>query len=238
MVNQCLLSALGRLLPSSCPLCDVTLGHGEYLCKSCHRALPLLVRPCPRCGLPLPASTSGELHCGSCQTNPPDFDRLIATSRYAPPMSHLIMAFKFHRQLQHARLFAHLLASAVRQAGHELPDIILPVPLHASRQRQRGYNQALEIARLLSGWLHIPVAVNVVQRTRATAPQSELDAAARIHNVRGAFDVRQALPYRHIALLDDVVTTGNTVNEISRVIKTSGVQRVDVWSIARVAELN
>lgn len=238
MVNQWLLSALGQLLPSSCPLCDVPLPIGEHLCKSCHNALPLLDRPCPQCGLVLPVEAPSEQCCGSCQTDPPDFDRLIATSQYAPPMSQLIMGFKFHRQLQYARLFAQLLANAVQQSGHGLPEIILPVPLHASRQRQRGYNQALEIARLLSRWLDIPVARNVLQRIRATAAQSDLDAAARIENVRGAFKLRQALPYRHVALLDDVVTTGNTVNEITRVLKKSGVQRVDVWCIARVVEAN
>lgn len=237
MVNQWLISTLPRLLPASCPLCDNTLVPGEYLCGLCHLALPPLTHACHQCGLPLPADVSFDYACGTCQQNPPDFDRLIAACYYVPPITHLISAYKFRQQLHYARLFAHLISSAVRASQPCSPEVIIPVPLHPTRQRLRGYNQAQEIARLLSGWLNIPLAGAALQRQRATAPQSDLDAAARISNVRGAFVLRQALPYRHIALLDDVVTTGNTANEIARVLKKSGVQQVDVWSIARVADI-
>jgi ComF family protein len=236
MVNQWLVSALSHLLPASCPLCDNSLDPGKYLCGPCQMALPQLPHPCRQCGLPLPADAPSDYPCGACQQDPPDFAHLIAACQYAPPITHLLTAYKFRQQLHHVRLFAHLIRTAVQSTAQSLPEVIIPVPLHPARQRQRGYNQALEIARLLSRWLNIPLARAALQRRRATAPQSDLDAAARVNNVRGAFVLRRSLPYRHVAVLDDIVTTGNTVNEIARVLKNSGVQQVDVWSIARVAD--
>ncbi len=236
MVNQWLISVLSGLLPASCPLCDHPLYPNEYLCEHCLLALPQLRHACGHCGLPIPAETPSGYPCGACQQHPPNFDRLLAASYYAPPISHLITAYKFQQQLHHARLFAHLLHRTVLATAVNLPEVVIPVPLHAARQRQRGYNQALEIARILSRWLHIPLDRTALQRCRATAPQSDLDAMSRASNVRGAFNVSQVLNYRHVALLDDVVTTGNTVNEIARVLKKSGVRQVDVWSIARVAD--
>ena len=236
MVNQWLVSTLSRLLPSCCPLCDIPLPPGEFLCDYCHAALPRLPQPCSNCGLPLLDAAPLASRCGSCQTNLPKFDHLIAACHYAPPITQLITTYKFHQQLYLARLFAHLLSTAVRSTPWELPEMIVPVPLHPARQRQRGYNQALEVARLVSRALAIPVARDSVQRIRTTAPQSDLNAAARIKNVRGAFALRSTLAYQHIVLLDDVVTTGNTVNEIARILKNSGVRQVDVWCIARATE--
>ena len=116
----------------------------------------------------------------------------------------------------------------------ELPDLLLSVPLHRRRLRQRGYNQALELARPLAQALHVPLRHDRLQRRRHTGAQTELDAVSRRRNVRGAFAVREgvALP-AHVAILDDVMTTGATLAECARVLRRAGVARVDVWALAR-----
>ncbi|MBI3561012.1 MAG: ComF family protein [Gammaproteobacteria bacterium] len=157
----------------------------------------------------------------------------MAAHRYDAPLSALIGGYKFHRQLHHARLFADLIRE-VTQREHPLPEILLPVPLHPQRQRYRGYNQALEITRMVGKQLAIPIDHLSLRRHRATAAQSDLDAAARPGNVRGAFSLKKNLDYQHLAIVDDVVTTGNTANEIAKLLKRAGARRVDVWCVARV----
>lgn len=233
MVNQWIRSVLKQLNPTFCPLCDQTLAADLSLCADCQASLQPIEHACPQCGNPLPPGTPIGLHCGACLNTPPYFDRVHAPLHYQPPLSNLITAYKFNQQLAHARLFAHLIGQAIRRAHGMLPEIIIPVPLHPIRQRERGYNQALEIARLLGKQFRIPVDSHSIQRTRATQPQSDLDARDRNRNVRGAFMLAKELPYQHIALIDDVLTTGSTVNEIARLLKKkTNVQTVEVWCIA------
>ena len=233
MVNQWIRSKLKRLVPSFCALCDQTLSADLPLCPRCLAGLPAIEHACPQCGNPLPTNIPPGLHCGACLETPPYFDRVHAPFHYQPPLSNLITAYKFNQQLLHARLFAHLISQTIRRAHGVLPEVILPVPLHPTRQRQRGYNQALEIARLLGKQLHIRVDSQSIQRIRATQPQSDLDAQDRNRNVRGAFVVQAALASQHIALVDDVLTTGSTVNEIARLLKkNANVKTVEVWCIA------
>ncbi len=233
MVNQWIITALNRLSPRICTLCDQAQTGDSPLCPRCLASLQPIRHPCPQCGNPLPVNTLPGLHCGTCITTPPYFDRVIAPFHYQPPLSNLITTYKFNQRLVHARLFADLLHTTIRRDHRVLPEVIVPVPLHPTRQRERGFNQSLEIARLLGKQFQLTVDSHCIQRIRATQPQSDLDAHDRSHNVRGAFAIKNELPYQHIALVDDVLTTGNTVNEIARLLKKgSNIKTVEVWCIA------
>lgn len=216
------------LLPSHCILCGADDPGGLSLCPDCRADLPWLARGCPHCALPL---ATPDQPCGACQTRPPPFDATVALFHYAPPVDALIQQFKFGQGLHLARLFAGLLADRLADAPR--PDCILPVPLHPLRQRERGFNQALEIAHPLARRLGCRVDAASCVRTRATPPQAQLSAAQRRRNLRGAFAMARPLPGRHIALLDDVMTTGSTLATLASLLRRAGAERVDVWVCAR-----
>jgi len=140
---------------------------------------------------------------------------------------------KFQGRLAFARLLGGLLDKSIAERTQPLPECLLPVPLHPSRLRERGFNQALEIARSAAGPLGLTVLPDSLRRIRATVPQTHLDGAARCHNVRGAFAVYRPIKARHVAVLDDVVTTGSTTNELARLLRAAGVAEIEVWAGAR-----
>ena len=219
------------LLPPHCLLCGLRGEDGRDLCSAC--AADLLRNPvcCPRCALPL--STSAPL-CGECLQREPPFAAAFVPLLYASPLDQLMTRFKFGRDLAAGRVLSQLWLDALNAAPPTLPEVLLPVPLHASRLRERGYNQALELARPLARALGVPLRTDLLQRMRATSAQSDLDAVERRRNLRGAFAVAEsaALP-THVAVVDDVMTTGTTVRECARTLLRAGVQRVDVWALAR-----
>lgn len=223
-----LLTRLGRwLLPPRCLLCGEPGAHGRDLCPACLAALPRQRCACPRCALPLPQPAAA---CGDCLRQPPPFDRSLAAYTYGFPLDRLLPRFKFHGDLAAGRELAAGLIEAAITADR--PQTLIPVPLHPARLRERGYNQALELARPLAAALALPLRPNLLQRRRATDPQTELDAATRRRNVRGAFLAPGPVP-GHIALVDDVMTTGATLAECARVLRHAGAERVDVWVVAR-----
>jgi len=175
------------------------------------------------------------LLCGPCSRRSPPYARSIIPYRYGPPLDYLLQQLKFHQQLQIAPLLGGLLAEAVSDAGDSLPRLILPVPLHRSRLSDRGYNQALELARPLSCQLGIPLDWRSCRRLRSTPAQTSLQGRERRKNLRGAFRVSGELP-GHVAIVDDVVTTGATVEEMAKALRGAGVGRVDVWAVARAGE--
>jgi ComF family protein len=140
---------------------------------------------------------------------------------------------KFRGRLNAVRLLGQLLAGSILASGQALPDVLVPVPLHRGRLAERGYNQALEIARVVGRALALPVDPDCCERRLATLPQAALDVGARRRNIRGAFGVRASLAWRHLAILDDVVTTGSTVEELARVLRRAGAERIQVWAVAR-----
>lgn len=217
------------LLPWRCLLCGDAGADGLDVCAACAAELPRNTSCCARCALPLPSQAA---LCGACQRKPPPWDAAWAPFRYGWPLDRLEARYKFGRDLAAGRTLAQLWCRAAAPAA--LPRLILPVPLHRARLRQRGYNQALELARPLGRALGVPVRHDWLLRPRATAAQTELDAHARRRNVRGAFALREgaAVP-PHVALLDDVMTTGATLAECARVLRRAGVARVDVWALAR-----
>jgi ComF family protein len=140
---------------------------------------------------------------------------------------------KFNGQLGPAQLLGTLMAQRLAARGAPLPELLIPVPLHAARLQRRGYNQALELGRVLAGQLSLQLAPTGARRLRPTREQTALSAAERRRNVRGAFAVSTAVRGRHVALLDDVITTGNTVAELARAARKAGAARVEVWAVAR-----
>lgn len=215
------------LLPARCLVCGERGAHGRDLCADCTAALPWNSPACPRCALPLPAPAS---HCGACLRTPPPFDAAHAVFRYAFPLDRLLPRFKFHADLAAGRLLAGLALPVFGSAPR--PQVLLPVPLHPARLRQRGYDQALELARPLARALGLPLCADGLRRRRATPAQTRLDARARRRNVRDAFEITGTLP-SHVALVDDVMTTGATLGECCRLLKQAGVARVDAWVVAR-----
>lgn len=196
------------------------------LCAACLGGLPWARSACPGCGRP-----AGPLAC-ACRLGPgPVPARACAALLYHPPVDHLLRRFKFHGDLAAGALLAALMAHALAPADR--PQALVPVPLHRARLRQRGYDQALELARPLSASLGLPLQARLLRRVRATAPQSELGAAERQRNVRGAFAAGPT-PLRHVALVDDVMTTGATLQAAARALHLAGVARVDLWVCARV----
>ena len=223
-----------HLLPPRCLLCGGPGMAGRELCAPCAADLPWNRSQCAQCALPLVASTE---HCGECQQHPPAFDRLVAPLRYAYPRDGLITRFKFHHDLAAGVLLADLLGDALAKRLADAatrPDLLVPVPLHAQRLRERGYNQSLELARRLAPAIGLRIDAAALARARATAAQSELDAAARRRNVRDAFVADPArVRDRHIALIDDVATTAATAHECARALKLAGARDVSVYVIAR-----
>lgn len=218
------------LYPPTCLLCQDRGTTGRDLCRRCADALPFHRSGCPRCGLALAPPFAG--YCGRCLRHPPAFDATFALFRYEEPARYLIHALKFRSHYPCARLLGQLMAEALASLP-EKPEGLIPVPLHPQRYRERGFNQAAEIARSISRQLHIPIELDSCARSRATPPQTELSAKERGRNVRNAFRVVTIPRASHVAIVDDVVTTGSTVNELAKVLRAAGVDRIDVWTCAR-----
>ena len=212
------------LAPGRCAFCAAP---GACVCQRCMALLPSLVTACRRCALPL----AGAAVCGRCQADPPAFSGASAAFRYEFPVDTAIKAFKFRRQLYYVPAFVQLLAPLLRER-HAHCDGLVPVPLHRWRQARRGFNQATELARGLAAETGIPLAANL-RRVRATAPQSGLSAGQRRSNLRGAFAIAGGLEYRRPLIVDDVITTGHTCDQLARVLLAAGAQSVEVLAVAR-----
>jgi ComF family protein len=219
------------LLPLRCLLCGGPGQSGRDLCDGCAGdCLPN--RPsCPRCALPLQAAAP---LCGECLQREPPFAAAWAPFRYGHPLDLLEARFKFRSDLAAGRALVQLMIERAVAEAPVRPALMIPIPLHVSRLRERGYNQTLELAKPLARALGIPLRHDLLVRTRSTPPQTGLDAKARRRNLRGAFALRESarLP-DHIVVFDDVMTTGATLREAARVLVRAGVARVDVWALAR-----
>jgi len=230
-VNQWVKNTHEWFLPSSCVLCGRAGRLGQDLCADCAGDLPYLKVACHRCAIPLPQAGV----CGQCQQKPHAFDSAWAAFDYLPPVDHLVQLLKFNGKLYSARLLGELMAERIAVAKMDLPELLLPVPLHASRIRQRGFNQALELARPLACEFDLPLKPGLCRRLRPTMAQTGLDAKARRRNLKGVFEVVAIPDVSHVAIIDDVMTTGSTAEMLAKVLKNAGVARVDVWVCARAA---
>ena len=214
------------LLAQDCFLCQAASGR-RLLCEACERELPSFATACPRCGLAGP--TGAE--CGACIANPPHYDASRAAFVYAYPVDGLIHALKYGGQLALAGLFAHKLHQRLGNTAGI--DLIIPLPLHPARLAGRGFNQAAEIAKGLSHLTGIAMDAKLARRVRDTAPQTALPWRERSANMRQAFACERGLSGMNLAVVDDVMTTGATLDEFARTLKGSGAARVENWVVAR-----
>lgn len=222
-------------IPGRCWLCDLSLACPAWgLCSGCIAAIPEPQPACPQCGLP---ALSSPLPCGRCLHHPPSWDSLICVADFAPPLRGLIHDLKFNAQPGLAPALARLLLLKILRARGNgqltLPDSLVSVPLHHRRALRRGYNQSGLLAAALSRWLSLPYSGATLARNRASQPQHSLSAHQRQANLKGAFSVEIPLTGLHIAIVDDVVTTGSTVAEIARLLKKQGAATVQVWCLCR-----
>lgn len=221
-------------MPALCWLCRLPLRIAQHgLCSLCLRQLPALPRLCPRCGLP---AGNLRLPCGRCLLKPPPWQALICVNSYRPPFSRWVNQLKFSRvtalRVMLARLLLLSWQDSYRRGNLPRPDLLLSVPLHPRRCWQRGYNQTDLLAAPLAHWLGCERGMGL-HRQRQGALQHQLNARQRRRNLRGAFRLEMAVHGRHIALLDDVVTTGSTVEEISRLLLAHGAASVQIWCLCR-----
>ena len=213
------------LPPQPCLLCGALSREGVW-CGPCDAALPYLgAAHCPVCALPTP---DGSV-CGRCLSHPPRFDRTVAVFAYAFPVDALIRSLKFNEQL----LLAPQLAGRLVQRIEARPDCIMPMPLHPARLRERGFNQSLELARRVARQLEIPLLEQACQRVRDTVPQSALPWKERGKNMRKAFACTVDMKGKHVAVVDDVMTSGASINELARALRQAGAREVSAWVVAR-----
>jgi len=253
-------SAIGRLaqiLPNQCVLCGLKCPAPRPVCMKCFADLPWLISACPQCRLPLPAGED-QNPCGQCQSHPPPFDHCYAPFAYAAPVDFLIRGFKDRAQWRHLTLLAEALGECLLHSyGDEpWPDYLLPVPLHWRRRLWRGFNQTevlghallthlRQTAQLRSQSDNTPpdrLLYRALLRTRATQHQRGGSRAHRKHNLSDAFRLnptaKALFQGAHVAILDDVVTTGSTANETSRLLCRAGASRIDIWALARTPLLH
>jgi len=215
-----------KLMPIPCRLCGTACQH-HPLCDNCIADLPKLSHACPRCAMPL--STSKV--CGHCLNHPPEQQRSFSLFTYKTPIDRLIIDFKFHDKLYLSHFFAKKMAEQLRLSP--LPELLIPIPLHPNRLRQRGYNQSLELTKDLSKQLNIPISNNILSRIIDTQSQSTIPFKQRKQNIQNAFQLLQEKPPKHIALIDDVLTTGHTANAAAKLLRKAGATTIEVWTIAR-----
>lgn len=229
---------LGRLqrnlLTSTCIGCGGCGGKTLDLCDGCRSELPFNSSFCPQCAIPLPIDDAPI--CGSCLRAPPRYQASYCAFEYGYPVAELIRAFKYGHSLAYARVLGTLLSDYVK-ANHrdEWPQCIVPVPLSSQRFHHRGFNQAIELGRIMAVSLDIPLNSGLLERVRHTVEQAGLSRRERKKNLRNAFEVVGDDVPDHVAILDDVVTTGSTMNEIARTLKRAGVKQIEVWAVARAA---
>lgn len=232
ILNGCLEIAQ-PLLARHCLLCGAASGK-DALCAPCHADLPWHRAPhCPCCALPTPLGAT----CGACLQKQPFFDRTLAAFSYDFPVDALIQQLKYAHRLAIAPVLA---AALTERAGAEgkasRPELLIAMPLHPSRLKERGFNQAAEIARHVSRALHIPLILQGASRIRATTPQVGLPWRQRSGNLRGAFSSSLDLTGRHVAIVDDVMTTGASINELASALRRQGAGEISAWVVARTME--
>jgi ComF family protein len=216
------------LFPQSCFLCGGI--STKVVCTACLADLPFSDTTCQHCGKP---SEEDVKECDQCRLAPPPYTHTQSVFSYAYPINTLIPAAKFHQNLAVLNLLGHLMAQ--RLTIEPRPDILVPVPLHRKRLRERGYNQSLELAKRITKMTGIPLEKKACKRVIDTKAQTSLATAQeRQENLKGAFQLtRYKSDWQHIVLIDDVMTTGSTVTELAIVFKDAGIKRVDVWCCAR-----
>ncbi len=223
-------------LPWRCALCAGTAPDSRELCQECDADLHRVENACARCGLGIGATAVAGI-CGRCTARPPRFHRTVAPLVYDYPVDRLLLGLKFGRRVHLARALAQAIAAKVREEVEqgllEMPDALIPVPLHPRRLAERGFNQAEEIARFVGREISVPVVSRTCRRIRHTGMQSRLSDEERRLNVAGAFACSRSTD--RPAIVDDVITTGATADALAATLTAAGADRVQVWAVARAA---
>lgn len=222
------------LFGQRCLLCAIPHFERFGLCQACDSDLPRLsAAHCPQCALPsYPDHRSATAQvCGHCLQSPPAFDRTRALFSYEYPVDAMLQRYKYQHKLHMAEHFAGHIAQTL--AGQALPDLMIPMPLHPTRLSERGYNQSLEIAKHLHKTLGVALDASSCIRTRLTPPQASLPLKARVKNMKDAFACTRRFDGLRIALIDDVMTTGASLNALAKTIKAAGAEQVECWVVAR-----
>jgi ComF family protein len=214
------------LLPQPCVLCETASVHDIAFCKYCLNDLPWHTsKSCMQCGL-----VANNLICGNCIKEPPYFDKTYALFDYAYPADRMLQHYKYNHALHLSQSFGQLLGEKL--LGKPI-DLIIPMPLHPIRLQERGFNQSLEIAKVVAKFANIPLAPNICQKIKNTPPQASLKLKDRIKNIKGAFNCSEKLSGKRIALIDDVMTTGTSLNELAKTVKKNGAVEVSCFVLAR-----
>lgn len=218
-----------RFKLGTCILCGLPVPMRTQLCRACTSDLPWANEACPRCALPLASGTV----CGRCLRSPPPYQQTVAAFDYRYPIDGLVKQLKYAGKIYLADLLGESMNSQLRTKVADYPQCLIPVPLHPKRLMKRGFNQSMELARTVSRASGIRVDPWCVKRTLDTPAQASLPASARRHNVRGAFSLTRQLNYKHVAIVDDVITSAWTVHELAKLLAQAGVKRIDVWVCCR-----
>ncbi len=226
--NSLFKNLINGLLPVSCGLCNAATGSHLPLCQPCLSELPVLGTACSSCALPI--ATTGS--CGKCLQQPPACNQIQALFLYQEPIRLLIQQFKFSRKLEYSGLFSALIAEKILHQPKQ-PDVLIPVPLHSSRLRSRGFNQSWEITKQLSGITGITASHKICHRIKKTPLQTGLKASQRKRNLKLAFSITADVKGLHVCIVDDVMTTGSTLEAIALVLKAAGAARVSGLVVAR-----
>lgn len=225
-------SAARNCWPARCALCGQSGQEDLDLCVGCEADFVVNDNVCEHCAEPLPRELSQPTLCGACLKDPPVFDACVAPYRYAFPVDRMIQRLKYGGDLAYGRILGHLLARHLSRRDTR-PELVIPVPLAPRRYRERGYNQARELALPVCASLGLLLRSDLMTRVRETHEQAGLDRAERGKNIIGAFTLAAPLRARHVAIVDDVVTTGSTANEIAKVLRNAGADWIEVWAVAR-----
>lgn len=230
LIYQAYSQYLGNILdPHICPGCQHPLAHLQLFCIRCHLRLRLVVNPCQLCGL---ENHNLDKLCAACLYDPPRWQHMIAPLQYQGLSRKLLLQLKFSEALYLANTLVSTVVHRFSDTRQQ-PQALLPVPLHQQRLFERGFNQAYEIARILSSQLNIKLDHKILTRIRPTEAQAGLSSTQREKNILKAFRCENN-HYRHVAIVDDIVTTGASANEITKTLHKSGIEIVEVWSLARV----
>lgn len=234
-VFDSLLSHIGKIIyPNCCHNCHKeTIQEDKGLCQECRYKLKLIINPCKICGEELTNISTEKLVCGKCQTTIRYYDNVFAPFRYSDPLDKLIHNMKFANKISNCTLVAELLYEQIILQRIERPDCLIPAPINPKQFLHRGFNQSIEISNRLGKLLDIPVKSDLIIKNDNTERQSHLSFSQRQQNLKGTFSLNRQIEAQHIAIVDDVITTTATVNEIAKIAKNNGVNTVQAWACAR-----
>lgn len=228
-IVQHLQKVLLNILQDTCIICYQTNKSDYHICQDCYDCLPWIDNACTKCALPL---DKGNSQCGKCLRGAGAVDNVVALFRYEEPIKNFVHQLKYKKKLYYAKILAYLFASRFKSI--DSIDVILPVPLAIQRLKDRGYNQSLELCKSLSHKISIPVFSKVLIKQRETKSQSSLSKEQRLRNVRSSdFQLTSPVKGKRVLIVDDVYTTGTTINCLAKMLKKNGAESVDAVVICR-----